>query len=198
MVDKTVTIKSATDKELDSLLIRLRKERELQSIISDIQRRSTPRDQYDVDTSYNPPVISTEQPIEALYHKNVEDTLAHYGILGMKWGVRRKQGSNGLVGSKGKTKGQSEDFLSSREIRAKGYKNMSDAELKKLTNRLNLEKQLRDLNTSDYTRGLDIVKGITAAGTTIASLYALSETPMGKAVKKAITDAMGPKQMSII
>ena len=29
---------------------------------------------------------------------NVEDVLEHYGIKGMKWGVRRKRGSNGRVG----------------------------------------------------------------------------------------------------
>lgn len=35
---------------------------------------------------------------------NVEDFLAHYGIKGMRWGVRRPVGKDGLVGSGGSSK----------------------------------------------------------------------------------------------
>lgn len=188
MADKTKTIKTATDKELDELLIRLRKENEVQNLVGDLKRKAMPKDPLGNDyVSYDRPEVSTEAPIESLYHK-ADETLAHFGILGMKWGIRRKTGSNGLVGSKGKSaKQRSEDYIKSREIKSKGYKNLSTKELQDLTKRMQLEKQLRELTVSDYTKGMEAAKAVLAVGTTVASIYALSQTPMGKAIKDAIT-----------
>jgi len=112
------------------------------------------------------------------------NTLQHYGILGMKWGVRRERGPDGRVGTK-KSQG-SGDYQKSRAQLRRGSKNLSTAELKSLTNRLQLERQYSDLNPSDYKRGMDVVKTITAAGSTAASFYALSKTPLGQDVIKAI------------
>lgn len=183
MADKTKSIKSATDRELDELLVRLRKENEVQNLIGDLKRKSTPNSPFGNSVPYDRPEVSTEVPIESLYHK-ADETLAHFGILGMKWGVRRKLGPSGTVG--GQKKG-SDDYLKSREVKSKGYKNLSTKELKDLTQRMQLEKQLRELTVSDYTRGMEAAKAVLAVGTTAASIYALSTTPMGQAIKKAIT-----------
>ena len=87
----------------------------------------------------------------------------------------------------------SEDYQKSKEMLKRGSKNLSTKELKELTTRLQLEQQYKNLNPSDTKKGLDTVKKITAAGTTIATLYALTKTPLGqdvtKAVKAAINDA---------
>lgn len=181
MADKTKSIKTATDKELDELLVRLRKENEVQNLVGDLKRKSIPNNSFGNLVPYDRPEVSTEAPIESLYHK-ADETLAHFGILGMKWGIRRGNSSSAKS-----LKSASEDFVKSREIKAKGYKNLSTKELKELTTRMNLEKQLRELTSSDQTRGLDIVKTITAAGTTIAAAYALGQTPIGQAIKKRLT-----------
>jgi len=87
MADKTRTIKNATDQELNELIVRLRKEAEVQSLIAEIRRKSTPNDPHNQYNDYRPE-ISTEQPIESLYH---------YGIPGMRWGIRRKRGRDGRI-----------------------------------------------------------------------------------------------------
>lgn len=174
MADKTKTIKNATDQELDDLIKRLRKESEAQSIIADIKRKSA--------SGYLPydhgQEVSTEQPIESLYH---------FGIPGMKWGRRKGQATSRVSTIKKPKVELSKDYKEAKAAKSKNYKSLSNAELQSLTKRMQLEKQLRELKSSDYTKGLDVVKTITAAGTTLAAFYALSTTPLGQAVKKAIT-----------
>ena len=46
-----------------------------------------------------------------------EDYLAHHGILGMKWGVRRYQNSDGTLTSAGKKRYKSEDSVKSKDDR---------------------------------------------------------------------------------
>jgi hypothetical protein len=169
MADKTKSIKSATDKELDEIIARLRKENEAQCLISDIKRRSGSGFMpYDYGQE-----ISTEKPIESLYH---------FGIPGMHW--RRKKGNSKTIKNHKST--GSEDYQVSRQLKSKGSKNLSTKELKDLTQRLQLEKQYKDLNPKKFQRGINFIKGITAAGTTVASLYAISKTPLGQDIKKAI------------
>jgi hypothetical protein len=176
LTDETVTIKNATNKQLDELLIRLRKENEVQNLIRDLKRKSTNQDySYNYEQS-----VSTEEPIESLYH---------YGVPGMRWGVRRKRNSGGRI--KGKRSQGSSDYQKTRKLKRRGTKNLSTQELKELTQRLQLEKQYKDLSPAQITRGLNVVKTITAAGTTVASLYALSKTPLAQDVIKAMAKKAG-------
>ncbi len=211
MADKTKTIKTASDNEIDELIIRLRKENQVQDLISDLKRKSTPHNSFGEPLPYGSPEVSTEEPIESLYHK-ADDVLAHFGIMGMKWGVRREPGANGRVGSGGTERSNArkaakvekkiqkqiaDDFKKEKELRKKGYKNLSTKELKELTQRMQLEKQLRELTVSDTTKGMEVVKAITGVGTTVAALYAVSQTPLGQAIKKGITQHKYGKQLSI-
>ena len=133
MADKTKTIKNATDKEINELIIRLRKERELQELILSIKRRSEP-DNYE---SYSDTKISTEAPIDSMYH---------HGILGMKWGVRRTPSQLARAGT---SKGAK-----------KSAKDMSDDELKKKVARLNLEKNYAQLTAKQKSKGQKMVSEI--------------------------------------
>jgi len=189
MADKTKTIKGATDEEINALILRLRKESELQDLIGNLKRKSVTNDPYVNSISYDRPEVSTESPIEDLYHEDlVNDTLSHFGIPGMKWGKK---------GSKPPKRPISEDYTAAREARAKGYKHLTTTELKALNTRMQLEKSLRELKVSEYSKGLEVVKALTSAGTTIAALYAVSNTPLGQAVKKAITMGVAKRPIGV-
>jgi hypothetical protein len=110
----------------------------------------------------------------------VENTLQHFGILGMKWGIRRFQNPDGSLTPEGKRryygeKKYSRDYVYSRRLKTKNYKNMTDKELKQLTNRLNMEKKLRELKASEVAKGAEYLKVIAGLGTTVASIYGLSQ-----------------------
>lgn len=63
----------------------------------------------------------------------MSDYLTHYGVLGMKWGVRRYQNKDGTRTTEGKKRTKEKTSP------------MSDDELNSKVKRLNLEKQYRDL-----------------------------------------------------
>jgi len=175
LADKTKTIKSASDKELDELIIRLRKESELQGLIAEINRKS--------GSGYIPydygQEISTEKPIESLYH---------YGVLGMHWGRHRARISSAKEKLLSKKPG-SDDYELSRQLKTKGSRNLSNKELRDLTQRLQLEKQLKELSPKKYQKGMNVAKGIIAVGTTASSLYALSNSPLAKHITSAAKKA---------
>ena len=118
-------------------------------------------------------------------YKTVDDFLQHHGILGMRWGVRRPIGPDGLIRRSG-----SEDFQISRSLKKKGAKQLSDAELQKVTKRLQLEQSLHELNTKSVKRGQDWVKVGTGLAATAISVYTLSQTKAGQALISKVKNAM--------
>ena len=91
----------------------------------------------------------------------VDDILLHFGVKGMKWGVRRDRASKVTVIDKGKRIKTSGGYkrpahpdavgprISGQVGRKSGYKALSDDELKAFTQRLNLEQQARRLSYND-------------------------------------------------
>ena len=79
--------------------------------------------------------------------------LKHYGVLGMKWGVRRSQKQLARIDRRAKKKGWSEDAETAAKIKTKKLKQMSNADLKKLNERMRLENEYKNLNKQQKNAG---------------------------------------------
>ena len=112
-------------------------------------------------------------------------TLRHYGIKGMRWGIRRKDpGTSGVNGNSQKKGGPKDKWGRSTKKTAntkyvrglKSVKTMSDAELKSRVQRIELEKQYNNLVKKDreaLAKGANFVGGILAnVVTNVATTYA--------------------------
>lgn len=120
-----------------------------------------------------------------MWNYNYTDELYHYGVLGMKWGVRRYRNKDGTLTSAGKKKRKEDSKETSNKRskvssnikksskstspksntqQSKSIKEMSDAELKAKIERLNLENRYKELmrssNPPKHAEGKAFVKNI--------------------------------------
>lgn len=97
--------------------------------------------------------------------------LYHWGVKGMKWGVRRYQKKDGSLTSAGKKRRQEEppheDYAKAHS--KKSVRSMSNQELRERNNRLQAERQYRDL-TRRENKGKKYVDLFVAGATTIAAV----------------------------
>ena len=149
-VDKAKAISELSAVDLRKLINRLRDEQNAEDIIRSLRRSAGEKDTYE-----NPAKIDTTTPINQLYH---------HGILGQKWGVRRFQNEDGTRTPAGKKQDasreveKSEDHIRSRENKEKSPDGLSNDELKKLNERLQLEATYKNLTTEKTQVAQSFVK----------------------------------------
>lgn len=109
-----------------------------------------------------------------------KEFIAHVGVLGMKWGKHKSKNQVNKV------KVTSEDHNNVKALRKKSVSEMSNKELEMLTRRMQLEKQYKDLNKNEVTKGKSIVDSMLKSAKTANEIYNLYNSPMSKAVKAKI------------
>lgn len=122
--------------------------------------------------------------------KMADDTeLLHYGVKGMRWGVRKRRPSGSSPRAKSSTAKAkppakptarvSSDHVTAQTIKSRKVSELSNAELQMLNRRMELEKKYRDLNPSKIAKGLKIAKQVVDTATTAQKLYKLVKDPLG-------------------
>ena len=130
------------------------------------------------------------------------DELQHWGIKGMKWGIRRYQNADGTLTAAGKKRYQnpdgtlndagkrkygesSDDHKAAKDIKKKRVDQMSNAELKKLNERTRLEQEYDKLHPNTIKKGWKYVgAAVGIMGTTLA--FYNSGTQVVNLGKKAV------------
>lgn len=125
------------------------------------------------------------------------DYLMHYGIPGMKWGVRKARKNNYFSkAAKKRRSSYSQDYKDVEKLRKKSYKQLSNSELKSLNKRLELEANYKRLNPKGIEKGKRMVSYGVGLLSLAGSVYALRNAPLTQMGKSIINlKIRGQKQL---
>ena len=99
--------------------------------------------------------------------------LYHWGVKGQKWGVRRYQNKDGSLTPAGKKRydNWSDDAKTATSLKKKNVNEMSNAELKKLNERIRLEQEYPSLNPGAIKKGLAVAATVAGTLGTVMALH---------------------------
>lgn len=138
------------------------------------------------------------------------DTLQHYGVLGMKWGIRRYQNKDGSLTPAGKKKAaklkerytqltgkrmrrnpvkSTTSIKTSSKPKRKTVSEMSDAELKARIDRLTLERRFNELSPKQVSRGVAFKK--TLSDTAVSVIRNNGQKVIGDYLEKKLRASLG-------
>ena len=115
----------------------------------------------------------------------MSEELMHYGVKGMKWGIRRDRKRSGSSRKKNPTYGWSKEAKNARRIQQKSVKQMTNAELRQVNERVRLEQEYARLNPSKVQKGINTAgKVVKTVGSVVGAYNTL--TGGAKVLKGAV------------
>jgi len=143
--------------------------------------------------------------------ETLDDILEHYGVKGMRWGVRRAENAGAaqveltqrtptsrvrIKATKGGAQAPAQDAIEARVHRQTAKKSgpqaLSNKELQALVTRMNLERQYSQLLPGDQNvikRGALVAKKLSGLGKVSNEAVAYANSPAGKLLRKSLTGA---------
>ena len=121
-----------------------------------------------------------------------ENQLLHYGVKGMRWGVRNDDPVNGAP-----PKLVAPDHKDYADNRKRSAQQMSNAELKRIIERSRLERDAKEASRTMFDRGAQQAKKLLGTSTTVIAT-ALATPVILWAGKKLLAKVFGEKIISEI
>lgn len=121
---------------------------------------------------------------------DTEQTLQHFGVKGMRWGVRREAPT------------AADDATRVNEYKKTAKRGGTDAlttkQLQELVTRMNLEQQYSRMTAkpSVIKRGLNFANGVLSAGNTVNQAIQFVNSPGGKLLKEQIEKKVASRVVS--
>lgn len=125
----------------------------------------------------------SKQSYQLSPNSNQSSELYHFGVKGMRWGVRKARSS----GSGTKSYKPSRDYNAANRLRQKakqsGAKSLTNKEMKMVNTRLELEKKYNQLNPSSIEKGRKVLATTVSVVGGVTTLYAVTKSPLITDVK---------------
>ena len=133
----------------------------------------------------------SDETIDRILEHAEDDELAHFGIKGMRWGVRRSRRE--LRGGGPESEEDVQRRVAAREVIKRNpkllykyRKDFTEEELQKAVSVLKLEREIRSLKKSNITAGADYAEAFLKYGNVASDAYKLYSSPLGNALAKKL------------
>ena len=110
----------------------------------------------------------------------VEEAMSHYGIKGMKWGVRKERQSANMGGQTKAEVKSSPESSRAKELKKRPLHSLSNHEIKQLNERLRLEQEFNRLNPDVVKKGSDKAHRLLSTLDTVNRAVKVLDSPAGK------------------